>query len=780
MKTPRVSAAALSIARGALAGPCLLLGQPAQAQSEIAPPSSAQFPSTATSDATVVAAGDPASQDGSDDVASSDIVVTALRTNVRLGEVPAAVTVLNDTQITSRGLTSLQQLTAVIPGFAIYSGPIAPTASIRGIGTSTAVQSFDGTVGLFVDGIFAPRGRDLPVALFDIADLQAVKGTQASVLGKNTSVGAVVIRSRRPGRQFGFDAIGSYEFNFNSVVLSGGVDLPLAPNLFARAAGRIRREEGYVRNDLTGRRGGGSHSDDLRLSLLWDAAPGVEAYAYYQYSNILTDLSAFEIATPGRQIVRSQPFAPNVTLDGSLDYHAAQSDPAFLQDRSFEGSRNHRAVLEFDVDVGGGTLTSLTGYTRSTPTRAFLDGDYLPGSFISQVSLQNSEQYSTELRFASDQARAFRYLGGALLYYNHFIYNSSTYENEPTLTCATATVKCGASYEGFDQKTRTMSLFGQMQWTPVRWFDLTGGLRYTNERKAATYETYYIVDYVAPDGRTRYLAPNPAFVAARGGPQIAPTTLRREEEPLDYSVSGLIHATDRLNLYASYGKGTKSGGFQAAARTTLNNVVYDTEVARSAEVGIKWSLPRAHLYLSGFRMNVDGFQDALFNGLRFVLVQYPLRAEGFELDAAISPLPGLDLGLQATYSDVTRRDTGRRAARSPEWSGTGHVSYTGALNDRFSLTGAADLNFRSSYLISYIAFVPTQPRPSQKLDLRVALEDRDKGWTLSLIGRNVTNERTLNFAFPASVSLANAPPNFGTIGSLDQPRTVLMQVSIRR
>src|SRR3546814_14756661 len=77
-------------------------------------------------------------------------------------------------------------------------GAASPT--IRGLGSNTAVFSIEASVASFIDGVYAAHPRDLVSPIFDIERVEVLKGTQSTVLGKNTTLGAVSFVSRRPGK----------------------------------------------------------------------------------------------------------------------------------------------------------------------------------------------------------------------------------------------------------------------------------------------------------------------------------------------------------------------------------------------------------------------------------------------------------------------------------------------------------------------------------------------------------------------------------------------------
>ena len=141
-----------------------------------------------------------------DDAAGADeeITVTALKRNLSAQDTPATVAIVSGDLIAKTNITSALDLPAITPGVIIQSAPGAlAVASIRGIGSNASNQSFDQSVALFVDGVFTARGRDYASSLFDVSDIQVIKGSQSAVLGMNTTIGAIAMNTNRPAFDFG-------------------------------------------------------------------------------------------------------------------------------------------------------------------------------------------------------------------------------------------------------------------------------------------------------------------------------------------------------------------------------------------------------------------------------------------------------------------------------------------------------------------------------------------------------------------------------------------------
>ncbi|MBN8909252.1 MAG: TonB-dependent receptor plug domain-containing protein, partial [Rhodospirillales bacterium] len=159
------------------------------------------------------------------------------------------------------------------------------TATVRGLSSSPSNNSFEQTVGLFVDGIFAGHPRDYTAALFDIDHVELLKGTQAAVLGKNTSVGAISLSTKRPDKDFGYEASFIQEFALDSQIANAAVNVPLTDNLSVRVAGIYSNQGGWIRYRLLGDERYPTRTRGLRLSLRWTPTDRIDWTVYAQASD---------------------------------------------------------------------------------------------------------------------------------------------------------------------------------------------------------------------------------------------------------------------------------------------------------------------------------------------------------------------------------------------------------------------------------------------------------------------------------------------------------------
>ena len=230
----------------------------------------------------------------SDDTA---IIVTAQRIEQRLQDVPVSLSVFNQEELTANAVTNTKDLAAITPGLQLQSryGEDATNFAIRGF---TQEQRTYATVGVYFADVVAPRGSGAtfggdgggPGSLFDLQNVQVLKGPQGTLFGRNTSGGAVLLVPKKPvDKVEGYleGQLGDYDMHG----LEGVVNLPVADTFRVRLGGTWKERDGYLKN--IGTLGDGAHGNKgmgnvdywaIRASAVWDITPDIENYTVFSYS----------------------------------------------------------------------------------------------------------------------------------------------------------------------------------------------------------------------------------------------------------------------------------------------------------------------------------------------------------------------------------------------------------------------------------------------------------------------------------------------------------------
>jgi len=713
------------------------------------------------SDGRALAAADAAPA-GAEASEITEVVVTARKRTETLQDVPLSVAVASGQRLQEQSLTSVESLQTITSGLVIRKSPnnIA-TVSLRGLGTGTGNGSFEQSVATFLDGAYIGRGPEFNLALFDFERAEVIKGTQASLLAKNTSLGAISLITRKPGDSFGYDVVGSYEFELNSYLAEGGVDLPISDQLKVRVSGQLSRQGGWVDNALTGHDDPRTTSRAGRIVARWtptDAFDATLLFQTYRYHQLGQNT---EFVADALGAARRYALAGGYSdFETALDRHTGQSDPAFGSSRDL--TTGDRAILTLNYQLGDYTLTSVSSYSTYDQDRKF-DTDFLPGALLVQDPLhEGNEQHTQEVRVTSAAGKRFDFVAGAF-------YLREDWDFSRTLVARAPLALTGSLAEAFAQDTEAWSAFGQGNLRITERLTASAGVRYTDETRGAGLIRVQIV---------------PGLASSFVYPPYPLSHLRRSEDNIDGSVGVQFRASEDALLYASWSKGSKSGGF-INSPTRPSTAAYDAEVARTVEAGGKFSFDRGHLNIGLFNTNLDGFQQAVFNGTGFIIISRDVRSRGVEADAAWRLAPGLRLSGSVTRADTQRLDNDTQPMGAPKWSGNVNLNFMRGLGDDFELVGDVGVEFRSRILLTDAeqtrghpkapasAVVPTSPAYG-KLNARLALRWPDRGWEVGIVGRNLLDEKMIGYGIPAPFITGAA------IGSSEAPRTIAVQFIARR
>lgn len=690
--------------------------------------------------------------------AVEEVVITARKRVEGIESVPATVQVVDAAQLAQAGVIQFRDLALVAPGLNISNAPNRDqyALTIRGLGSSPGNPSFDNSVSMFLDGVFTPRAREFAASLFDVSSIETIRGTEAALLGKNTSLGAVNLVTNKPGDTYRGDLLYQHEFELVSNRVEGGVDLPVVGSLKFRVAGLYDKEGGPLHNIIDGSNGPETETSAGRVIGVWSPVDSLDVTAMYQaQKSSSTGANAqFVTATAYPGVLAALAGYPG-TINTRLDYRTAVYSPA-LGGAGREDEKSDRAALTINWRVGDHTFTAQSGYTHSKVSSAE-DVAYLPGNYGLQWIDDRSKQFTQELRLVSPSDRRFEYIIGGLYLDGRYVAYSTTAFDFPPLGGPPV---AGAVLTYFNQLDRAYSAFSQANYQIYGPVKLTAGLRYTKEQKSVDLARQVL---------------QPGLFSVFVEPPYAPFSRSKSEDSVDGSI-GLSYQLRRDTLlYTSWGQGTKAGGF-AQAVSLLDKAEYQPEVARTTELGIKSQLDdrRWTVNVAGFYTAIRDFQLVSFDGVNFVVDNSNLRSSGIEAEIVWLPVRGLRLFANNTYADTldTRHHTDTEFA--PRWSGMGGGSFSwpafGALQASLTL----DLNYRSSELSQLAGVSAPRLSASKRLNASAGLGSPERGWEVRVLCKNLNNERTLGFAFPAPLE----PPGNAAGMPLD-PRTVWLQVSYK-
>jgi iron complex outermembrane recepter protein len=192
----------------------------------------------------VPAVAQDAEEEGAD---SGDIIVTARRQNERLQDVPASVTVLTADSLSKTGADKAEDFVQLTPGVTIVTGTAEAgdtQVNIRGINGTRDAES---SIALVVDGILKTNTAQLNQVQGTLRQIEILKGPQGAIYGRNAAAGAIVIQTLKPGDAFEGAVRASYA-NENTVEATAHVAGPVGDGAGFVLSGYYRTTDGFYRN----------------------------------------------------------------------------------------------------------------------------------------------------------------------------------------------------------------------------------------------------------------------------------------------------------------------------------------------------------------------------------------------------------------------------------------------------------------------------------------------------------------------------------------------------
>lgn len=704
----------------------------------------------------------------------AEIVVTAQKRSESAQRIPVSVTAISGQALATQGIKDLFQAVTLVPGVVFSRAPDDGLAlTFRGLGTQARPQAFEQSVAVFNDGVFLGKSRLYSTGFFDMDRMEFIKGTQSTLLGKNASLGAISVVSKQPGDKFSLEGRAGYEAQYGGYQLDAAGDLPFSDKVSLRVAAHYNDLNGWVHNDTT------NHDGPERKDL------GLRATLRARLTDTLT-LTISDQYAENRQIGSSYQLVggtvPARYGETVLDGHTAQFTTATPNGDTFHITRSNLATAKAELKLGDHLLTAQSSYVNYELDNTD-DFDFTTDDSVNFLRSERYHQFTQELRIQSPTGGKLDYMAGFFYLSSHWNSREDQEWHVPGFPPAGAPGP-GQLFNGpfvnrFIQDQKAYSVFASGTYHITDSLRLAGGLRYTRETKDVIY------------GRTA-LAPFTVWNTI-ANPPFDPTPLSHDSGFVDGNVSLQYDVARSVMAYASFGHGSKSGGFVEsntiavpptalvngkvpAALVAAGSAVRD-EKDKSYEIGLKTTLfdRRLRFNIAGFWTDIKDFQDTIFTGgtLGFITFNGPARSRGVEVESAFQMTPDLRFDGGLTYADATgiiqpidpatnapavdasgNPVYGRyRRSQAPKLIFNAGLTYDTRLSDRFRGHLGGNVRHRSSMFNQDQELFPSAPLTT--LDLQAGIETANKRWGVDVVAKNVTNAISQDFASPS------VDPRFG-------------------
>ncbi|MBI1252242.1 MAG: TonB-dependent receptor [Alphaproteobacteria bacterium] len=719
---------------------------------------------------------------------SDEIIVTARQRSEALQDVPGQVTVFNAAAIEARGIERPADFIAQVPNVTFVEAQNAGTSFlvIRGI---TQARNSEPSAAIVVDGVPMTQPAQFNSELTDIAQIEVVKGPQGALYGRNAIGGAILITTKKPTDTYEGRVMVGYESGpgWETQGVIGG---PIAEGLGFRAAVSYFDTEGHLENANTTDASAERDVDpveafNVRLSFLYEPTPNFSADL--RLSTDFMDTRALYYVIPDF-------FAGGVPNPNFNDPNFTDQ-PINLNNSGKNEREIYDAALKLTWDFDAGTFTSITGFNS---VQEILTGDgyafdpfgqsrLAPPFDFNQSQFLDVQTFTQEFRFTSPESSRIRWIAGAQLFSTDRYISTGNMcdvadDGVIPLYREPFPVYCFApggfvphaqiSFLADSQEQFAWAGYVATSTNLTEDLELSVNLRYDRDRRENTTET-------------------PQFYLTAGG--IAGTQGQvREETWDDWQPQVILRyaANDDLNLFGSYSRGFRSGGFNqtgvstAAAASGLFGVgdLFDQETADTFELGFKSTLWDGRVLFNGsaYHTTSQGSYYFIFiasNSTQNLgnIDEIELQGLDLELNARLTDNLMFNAGLGITDSEITEfadpLAVGAKAPLVSDYTFNAGFQYTLPLNDS-GLEGflRVDYNrigetvftvpFRNpASANNFLEAEPKERDPVDLVDARIGVQN--EAWSLVAWSKNLFDEEYNSEYSPGGFLFKAQPARWG-------------------
>jgi iron complex outermembrane recepter protein len=684
-----------------------------------------------------------------------EVVVTARKRDESLQNVPITLSVFTPQTIQAAGIESPRDFIAMVPNMTLVETQNVGNSFITIRGISQARNS-EPSVAVLVDGVLETNPYEFDQELYDIKQIEVLKGPQGALYGRDAIGGAIIIQTADPSDHFEADTrlgVGNGPSEKAQFALSGPIDS--AGTLRYRASFNFYDTDGYLQNVYLDRKADPDRDYATRIRLLWK--PSDEFSADLRFAYDLTETTAYYFVIPRSD--EANPYSDFTTPGNAND----TTSPIQNNNLGADNRNILDTAVKLDYNLGYGTVTSISDYNHTKEIDTGDAYDFRPVTTSDEYALTadvpvseggpydesqsqfvNEQTWSQELRFTSPTVGGFSWIAGA--YYVHterFISTGNLVDRglgvpavyytplvDPANPNATNT---NVTFLADSQNNNAWALFGDATYAFTPEWEFDAALRYDEDRRENTTDT-----------PTEFL---PTTTAYTGEIRKAVFSAPQPKGTLRYK------PTDDWTFYGGWSRGFRSGGFNqtgVGAVARENGVLgvndeFQAEIADTYEFGLKSEFLDRRLSL-----DADVYHTQSKNGYFFVYLAQDstqnlgnLNAtyKGAELSLTARPTDRLDLYASFGYTDsriTAMADPtviGNQAPLVSRNTANAGVQYRQPLSN--GLTGTVRLDYQEIGRTWWEPYNITSRNPVNLVDLRLGLQGEK--WTLTAWSKNLTN-----------------------------------------
>lgn len=733
------------------------------------------------------------------------IVVNAQKREQQVLDVPASITALSGDFLKRFGITTMDDLGRYVPGVQVQvQSPNTPSLSIRGITIDDTAANTPSRVSVFQDGVDISSQSGSIVALYDMADVEVMRGPQGTLFGRAAESGAFALNSNRADdtTSGGFT---SQVGNYDSHLLTGYFNTPISSNVDARIAVYDNEHEGYIPNTEGGRldgadtkavraslhiKLGGNSYYDIIANYERDAPPGTDFRSalpnVYGSTNVYGAASLYGGNELGvRRKISGLTGLGNFVINDDWTLSSTTGLRKYNSDENFNASGTQAPTLQFGNSQGEHQISQelRLNYDSGGRFTGFFGVDFFYSNAHQTVPINTNESSLLVAITPLVKQLAQSLDGGKYLDLVDGVFGNPsllTSDYQPNLSQTTfpilGTPLNPDESEGYSNRgsSRSFEFFADGTFHVTDSFDITAGLRATHEQIWAGYEVYNAtgpnaaaigpafatlgellgVGALGLDGVT---APNDIF---------APTNGQLTNSVSNNSVVGRLigsyHINEDTNAYLSVSRGRRpedlTFNVEAAPAIGYTKTVLPAEILMNYEAGIKGSADQGKFAydVSAYYYKYTNFQSQVYQDAQYVTVNSGrATAPGIETSLQEAFTPNFDVFLNAAYeharygspaagTPAVDNFDGDHLRLAPDISAALGMNWSIPLNNDYLGYVRPSYTWRSKTWFEDGGNTETFTQGAYGLlNLRIGVTFDQKHWDAGLFADNLTNRKYL-------------------------------------
>lgn len=707
------------------------------------------------------------------------IEVTATKRVQSIQDVPISISTLTTEELRTifSSNEDIRALAIRVPGLYAESsnGRVAPRFYIRGLGNSDFDLAASQPVSIIMDDVVMENTVLKSFPIFDIEQVEVIRGPQGTLFGRNTTAGIVKFDSVKPSQDFdayvNLGAATRTSYNVEAAVGGGITD-----TISGRISILAQERDDYIingANRIAGDVMGGFYDNAFRAQLLiepsdrWNILFNLHARDY----NGTAEVFRANVFTRGSNELNENYDRELVFYDANLLGNAFDNNPQEYENLGYS--------LKLEYDFSGKTLTSIIAFEEADGfSLGDIDGGFgsaadftpdprpgfIPFDAVTRDALDDLQQFTQEIRLASDTDKAYSWQVG-LFYFNSSFDITST---DGFFGATTVT-----------HENDTWAVFGQGTYDITNKLTVTAGLRYTYDEKSLEVGDQNVDGFAIVTGDATIQDYEPVDV---------------DDGQVGFELSANYAINDNMSIYARYANGFRAQSIQGRDIAFEGNPsVAEAETINSVEAGVKADLLDNTLRINAaaFAYVVDDIQlsaiggqsngNSLLNADKGEAFGYEIEAKYLATDNLVftvgfalneTELKDDDLQVAVCGANCTVLDPvteglasvdGNPFPNAPRTTFNATARYAIPLNDStefFIFTDWAVQGETNFFLYDAVEF---QVKDQYEGGVKLGFKNYEDNYEVALFGRNITSEDNIKGAidFNNLTGFVNEPSFFG-------------------